>query len=175
MKLFVSLAIICVTLSAVYGLKCYTCWGTNPGHCNDIWECPAHFDRCSSTIVSENLINKQCMRSDMCNMDSMTGIRCCSGDLCNGAKHTGVFLPVLLAPLVIITLYIWNLMSPFFNILFCKNGYLLWFFKFSNVDKAKGWSKNMRGCVNLWNKFVTKAAEIYKPCGLLEDISICTV
>uniref|UniRef100_A0AAQ5YNS0 Snake toxin/toxin-like domain-containing protein n=2 Tax=Amphiprion TaxID=80969 RepID=A0AAQ5YNS0_AMPOC len=94
------------SLPAVYGLKCYTCWGRNPGHCNDIWECPPHFDRCSSTIVSENLINKQCMKSDMCGMDSMFGMRCCSGDLCNGAKHNGVFLPILLAPLVIITLYI---------------------------------------------------------------------
>ncbi|KAM9360629.1 uncharacterized protein ABDE67_001239 [Symphorus nematophorus] len=106
MKLCVSLVFICVFLPAVCGLKCFHCWSVNPGKCNDVWECPHQFDRCYSSIVAENLITKQCMRSDMCNNVFINGVRCCSGDLCNGAKHTGVFVPLLLAPLAIITLII---------------------------------------------------------------------
>lgn len=37
-------------LPAGYGLKCFTCWGDNPGTCNQIWNCPASYDRCATTI-----------------------------------------------------------------------------------------------------------------------------
>lgn len=37
-------------LCAVCGLKCFTCWDVNPGTCHQVWDCPAHFDRCSYTI-----------------------------------------------------------------------------------------------------------------------------
>uniref|UniRef100_A0A4W6CDV2 UPAR/Ly6 domain-containing protein n=1 Tax=Lates calcarifer TaxID=8187 RepID=A0A4W6CDV2_LATCA len=93
-------------LPAGYGLKCFTCWGDNPGTCNQIWNCPASYDRCATTIVAENMISKHCMRSDMCNNVDSLGIRCCAEDLCNGAKHSGVFVPVLLVSLAIITLFI---------------------------------------------------------------------
>ena len=61
-----------------------------------------------SAAVAENLITKECMRSDMCDNVYSNGLRCCSGDLCNGAQHAGVFVPLLLAPLAIITLFIWS-------------------------------------------------------------------
>uniref|UniRef100_A0A3B4GQI7 UPAR/Ly6 domain-containing protein n=1 Tax=Pundamilia nyererei TaxID=303518 RepID=A0A3B4GQI7_9CICH len=67
----------------LYGLQCYTCWGANPG-------------RALMSAFSNN----------MCNIADSLGIRCCSEDLCNGAKQTGVFVPLLLAPLAIITLFI---------------------------------------------------------------------
>lgn len=34
------------------------------------------------------------------------GVRCCAEGLCNGAKRTGVFVPLLVAPVAIITLTI---------------------------------------------------------------------
>lgn len=164
-------------LSAVYGIKCFTCWGATPGTCNEIWNCAKHFDRCSTTIgklnllphvalivcilygvvvifpdmiftvasvtfsaamaslmssivwtvshilmelflffsvaVAENMVTKECMRSDVCNSVYSNGVRCCAEDLCNGAKHTGFFVPLLLAPIAIITLFIWSLTSSF--------------------------------------------------------------
>ncbi|XP_041794020.1 CD59 glycoprotein-like [Chelmon rostratus] len=106
MRLCVSLAFICILLPAVSGLRCFTCWGANPGTCDQIWSCPHHFDRCATTIVAENLITKQCMRSDMCDRIYSNGVRCCAEDMCNGAKHTRVFLPLLLAPLAIIKIFI---------------------------------------------------------------------
>uniref|UniRef100_A0A3Q1J0J8 UPAR/Ly6 domain-containing protein n=1 Tax=Anabas testudineus TaxID=64144 RepID=A0A3Q1J0J8_ANATE len=89
-------------LPPVYGLRCYTCWGGNPGTCDQVWNCPRSYDRCASTIVAENLISKHCMKSDMCNNVYSVGVRCCSEDLCNGAKQTGVFVPLLLGSLAII-------------------------------------------------------------------------
>lgn len=59
-----------------------------------------------SVVVAESLITKQCMRSDMCDQVYSDGVRCCAEDLCNGAKHTGVFVPLLVAPVAIITLMI---------------------------------------------------------------------
>ncbi|XP_040899187.1 three-finger toxin MALT0070C-like [Toxotes jaculatrix] len=106
MRLCVSLVFICTMLSAVYGLKCYTCWGDNPGTCHNVWLCPEHYDRCATTIVAQNLISKHCMRSDMCDNVYSVGVRCCAEDLCNGAEHAGIFVPLLLAPLAIITLFI---------------------------------------------------------------------
>ncbi|XP_049908199.1 CD59 glycoprotein-like [Epinephelus moara] len=106
MKLCVFLAFILTLLSAVCGLKCFTCWSANPGTCTQIWNCPTHYDRCATTIGAENMITKECMRSDVCNNVYSVGVRCCAEDLCNGAKHAGVFVPLLLAPLAIITLFI---------------------------------------------------------------------
>ncbi|KAG7490309.1 hypothetical protein JOB18_032765 [Solea senegalensis] len=105
MRLCGTLALICMLLSAVDGLKCYNCWESNPGTCHEVWTCPYHYDRCATTIVAQNLISKHCMRSDMCNNVYTVGIRCCSEDLCNGAKHTGVFVPLLLVPIAINTLF----------------------------------------------------------------------
>uniref|UniRef100_A0A3P8PM98 UPAR/Ly6 domain-containing protein n=1 Tax=Astatotilapia calliptera TaxID=8154 RepID=A0A3P8PM98_ASTCA len=83
---FFSVFVNCFCLPSVCGLMCYTCLGANPGSCTRI--CPLGYDYCSTTLA-----------------DSL-GIRCCSEDLCNGAKQTGVFVPLLLAPLAIITLFI---------------------------------------------------------------------
>ncbi|XP_042343699.1 CD59 glycoprotein-like [Plectropomus leopardus] len=106
MKPFVSLVLICTMLAAVGGLKCFTCWGANPGTCTQIWNCPNHYDRCATTIVAENMVTKECMRSDVCSNVDSVGVRCCAEDLCNGARHTGVFLPLILVPSAIITLFI---------------------------------------------------------------------
>lgn len=51
-----------------------------------------------SVAAAENMITKECMRSDVCNNEDAVGVRCCAEDLCNGAKHRGVFVPLLLAP-----------------------------------------------------------------------------
>uniref|UniRef100_A0A3Q2UTL3 UPAR/Ly6 domain-containing protein n=1 Tax=Haplochromis burtoni TaxID=8153 RepID=A0A3Q2UTL3_HAPBU len=76
----------------IYGLLCYTCLGANPGSCTRI--CPLGYDYWALMFafsnIAENMITKEC----------------CSEDLCNGAKQTGVFVPLLLAPLAIITLFI---------------------------------------------------------------------
>ncbi|CAB1427873.1 unnamed protein product [Pleuronectes platessa] len=105
MKLCLSLAFISVLLSAVNGLECYTCWEDNPGNCNNIWKCPHQYDRCATTIVAQNMITKHCMRSDMCANVYSVGVRCCSENLCNRAKHTGVFVPLLLVPLAMSRLF----------------------------------------------------------------------
>lgn len=59
-----------------------------------------------SVAVAENMITKECMRSDMCSRVYSAGVRCCAEDLCNGAKHTRVFVPLLLASIAMITLFI---------------------------------------------------------------------
>ncbi|KAM9858600.1 uncharacterized protein ACBR49_020582 [Aulostomus maculatus] len=92
--------------AAVSGLRCYTCWGANPGTCNEVWDCPHGYDRCSTTILAENMVDKQCMRSVMCNIETSVGIRCCAEDLCNGAKRAAVSMLVLLAPLITPILFI---------------------------------------------------------------------
>nr|XP_040052112.1 CD59 glycoprotein-like [Gasterosteus aculeatus aculeatus] len=106
MRLCAFLAFVYVmTPSGVCGLKCFTCWSANPGTCTQVWSCPREYDRCSTTVAAENMITKECMRSDVCNNEDAVGVRCCAEDLCNGAKHRGVFVPLLLAPLFIITLF----------------------------------------------------------------------
>ncbi|CAG07813.1 unnamed protein product [Tetraodon nigroviridis] len=99
-------ALLCVLLPAACGLKCFTCWGANPGSCDQVWDCPSQFDRCATTIVAESLVTKECMRSDMCNRVYSDGVRCCAEDLCNGGRHTGVFVPLLVASVAIFTLMI---------------------------------------------------------------------
>ncbi|TNN47377.1 hypothetical protein EYF80_042429 [Liparis tanakae] len=105
MRLCVSLAFICMTLSGVGGLKCFTCWSANPGSCTVVWNCPKHYDRCSASFDAENMITKECMRSDACNDVDSLGVRCCAGDLCNGAEPRGVSAPLLVAPLALIALF----------------------------------------------------------------------
>lgn len=56
--------------------------------------------------VAESLVTKECMRSDMCNRVYSDGVSCCAEDLCNGAKRTGVYVPLLVASAAIITLII---------------------------------------------------------------------
>uniref|UniRef100_A0A667WNH2 UPAR/Ly6 domain-containing protein n=1 Tax=Myripristis murdjan TaxID=586833 RepID=A0A667WNH2_9TELE len=93
-------------LPSVCGLKCFTCWNANPGSCTQIWSCPAGYDRCSTTIAAENLITKNCMRSDECNMVDSTGLRCCDKDLCNRARHTGASVSFLLVSLAFFTVFL---------------------------------------------------------------------
>lgn len=52
------------------------------------------------------MVTKECMRSDVCDRVYSDGVRCCAGDLCNGATHTAVFAPLLLAPAALITLLV---------------------------------------------------------------------
>uniref|UniRef100_A0A665TKW8 UPAR/Ly6 domain-containing protein n=1 Tax=Echeneis naucrates TaxID=173247 RepID=A0A665TKW8_ECHNA len=92
----------CSSLPAVSGLRCYTCWGDNPGTCDQIWMCPHHYDRCA---IAQNMISKHCMRSDMCDNVYSVGVRCCSEDLCNGAKQIGLFVPLLLVPFIALFLF----------------------------------------------------------------------
>ncbi|KAJ0019281.1 hypothetical protein NQD34_006850 [Periophthalmus magnuspinnatus] len=95
-------------LSGVGSLQCLTCFSVNPGSCTQIWNCPAHYDRCATTIVAENLITKECMRSDICNNVYSVGVSCCSGDLCNGAQHTGATSPLVLGVPIIAVVMMLN-------------------------------------------------------------------
>lgn len=61
---------------------------------------------CLFVAVAESLVTKECMRSDMCNRVYSDGVRCCAEDLCNGGRHTGVFVPLLVASVAIFTLMI---------------------------------------------------------------------
>lgn len=56
--------------------------------------------------VAESMVTKECMRSDVCDRVYSDGVMCCAGDLCNGATHTGVFAPLLLAPVALITILV---------------------------------------------------------------------
>lgn len=56
--------------------------------------------------VAESMVTKECMRSDVCDRVYSDGVRCCAEDLCNGATHTAVFAPLLLAPAALITLLV---------------------------------------------------------------------
>uniref|UniRef100_A0A3P9BQI0 Uncharacterized protein n=1 Tax=Maylandia zebra TaxID=106582 RepID=A0A3P9BQI0_9CICH len=86
----------------IYGLMCYTCLGANPGSCTRI--CPLGYDYCSTTLA---YLARSCLLSFSVTVaENMITKECCSEDLCNGAKQTGVFVPLLLAPLAIITLFI---------------------------------------------------------------------
>lgn len=59
-----------------------------------------------SVTVAESMVTKECMRSDMCDRVYSDGVRCCAEDLCNGARHSGVLVPVLLVPAALITLLV---------------------------------------------------------------------
>ncbi|KAM8886777.1 uncharacterized protein AB9W97_013696 isoform 1-T2 [Spinachia spinachia] len=85
--------ILCTTLSAACGLRCYTCTATDPKSCTDTTSCPVVFNRCFSLRVDGfNMVTKGCQTSFVC-----TGaMACCEGDLCNRATLTGPSVLVLL-------------------------------------------------------------------------------
>ncbi|KAL3975609.1 golgin subfamily B member 1 [Sarotherodon galilaeus] len=78
--------ILCVTLSAVCGLRCYTCTAADPKSCIDSKSCTVIFNRCFSLRVDGyNLVTKGCQTSALCGGP----MACCEGDLCNSAIPTG--------------------------------------------------------------------------------------
>ncbi|XP_041793801.1 lymphocyte antigen 6G-like [Chelmon rostratus] len=89
------------TLSAAYGLKCYTCVTTNPSSCTDVATCPLGHDRCA-TAEKDGAVVKSCFGSDGCGGP----IKCCEGDLCNGAIPTGSSVLLLLVSSAIITIFL---------------------------------------------------------------------
>ncbi|XP_018553086.1 CD59 glycoprotein [Lates calcarifer] len=108
MQLYGVLAILFMTLSTAYGLRCYTCTATTPKSCTLDYNCPAHLNRCSS--LNENgLITKGCQNSNAC----VKPLTCCEGDLCNSATPadssfipTGPSVILLLVSSAIIPLFI---------------------------------------------------------------------
>ncbi|XP_006789968.1 lymphocyte antigen 6G-like [Neolamprologus brichardi] len=78
--------ILCVTLSAVCGLRCYTCTAADPKSCIDSKSCAVIFNRCFSLRVDGyNLVTKGCQTSAFCG----GAMACCEGDLCNSTIPTG--------------------------------------------------------------------------------------
>ncbi|CAI5649847.1 prostate stem cell antigen-like [Oreochromis aureus] len=78
--------ILCVTLSAVCGLRCYTCTAADPKSCIDSKSCTVIFNRCFSLRVDGyNLVTKGCQTSALC----IGSMACCEGDLCNSTIPTG--------------------------------------------------------------------------------------
>lgn len=67
------------SLFAASGLKCFTCWGANPGTCTRVWDCPSQFDRCSSTI-GEKITNSFLLNGHV--------VSCCYGETEEEAKRT---------------------------------------------------------------------------------------
>ncbi|KAJ8011963.1 hypothetical protein DPEC_G00063780 [Dallia pectoralis] len=98
MKLFVTVAVLCVLLSAAHGLKCYHCANK---HCGAIEEqtCPAKSDRCFTITNSRQKIVKGC--SSLCAAPS-----CCETDLCNGATNAGPPAILLLVSTALVTLFL---------------------------------------------------------------------
>uniref|UniRef100_A0A3P8TS04 UPAR/Ly6 domain-containing protein n=1 Tax=Amphiprion percula TaxID=161767 RepID=A0A3P8TS04_AMPPE len=93
--------IVLMTLSAAYGLRCYTCVNSSPSSCTQVLSCPTGFDRCSS-VTASGYVTKSCMPSQLC----ISPIKCCSGDLCNGAIPTGPSVLLLLLSSAIITFFV---------------------------------------------------------------------
>uniref|UniRef100_A0AAX7U4F0 UPAR/Ly6 domain-containing protein n=1 Tax=Astatotilapia calliptera TaxID=8154 RepID=A0AAX7U4F0_ASTCA len=71
--------ILCVTLSAVCGLRCYTCTAADPKSCIDS---KSFFSSC---LAGYNLVTKGCQTSAICG----GAMACCEGDLCNSTAPTG--------------------------------------------------------------------------------------
>ncbi|XP_030594173.1 prostate stem cell antigen-like isoform X1 [Archocentrus centrarchus] len=95
--------ILCVTLSAACGLKCYTCTATDPKSCTNIESCSSLFNRCSSVSAELNgvtMVTKGCLNSLAC----ISPITCCEGDLCNSAIPTGPSAILLLVSSAILKL-----------------------------------------------------------------------
>ncbi|CAI5649854.1 unnamed protein product [Oreochromis niloticus] len=91
MKLYGAL-ILCVTLSAACGLKCYSCAAANSKSCTETTVCAPGFNRCFSATDGLNAVAKGCQNSLTC-LPFMT---CCEGDLCNSAIPTGPSAIILL-------------------------------------------------------------------------------
>ncbi|XP_076587525.1 lymphocyte antigen 6I-like [Chaetodon auriga] len=98
---FYGVLVLMGTLSAAYGLRCYTCTTTNYKECTNILTCPLGFDRCSHTENGDAIV-KTCIASTACR----SPIKCCEGDLCNGAIPTGSSVLLLLVSSAIITLFL---------------------------------------------------------------------
>ncbi|XP_030594133.1 prostate stem cell antigen-like [Archocentrus centrarchus] len=95
--------ILCVTLSAACGLKCYTCTGTDPKSCTNTESCPALADRCYSVTLEANgvtMVSKGCLTSALC----VSPVSCCEGDLCNSAIPAGPSAILLLVSSAILKL-----------------------------------------------------------------------
>ncbi|XP_077943267.1 lymphocyte antigen 6G-like [Gasterosteus aculeatus] len=85
--------ILCMTLHAARGLRCYTCTAADPKSCTDTKSCAFVFNRCFSLRVDGyNMVTKGCQTSLAC-----TGFMdCCEGNLCNSATPTGPGVLLLL-------------------------------------------------------------------------------
>ncbi|KAL3975612.1 RNA-binding protein 16 [Sarotherodon galilaeus] len=78
--------ILCVTLSAACGLKCYTCAAADPKSCTYTTSCAFIFNRCfSGRVDGFNPVLKGCLNSALCS----GSISCCEGDLCNSTIPAG--------------------------------------------------------------------------------------
>ncbi|CAI5649851.1 unnamed protein product [Oreochromis niloticus] len=82
--------ILCVTLSAVCGLRCYTCYGVDPKSCMESKPCAATLNRCFSLRIMPgshcvDMASKGCVNSAACG----GAMACCAGDLCNSTIPTG--------------------------------------------------------------------------------------
>ncbi|XP_039906440.1 lymphocyte antigen 6G-like [Simochromis diagramma] len=94
--------ILCVTLSAACGLRCYTCENLDPKSCTDTITCGYGRDRCGTLRVNGlNVVTKGCLPKALC-----VGLfTCCEGDLCNSAIPTGPSAIVLLVTSAILKFF----------------------------------------------------------------------
>ncbi|XP_019221498.1 lymphocyte antigen 6G-like [Oreochromis niloticus] len=91
MQLYAAL-ILSVTLSAACGLRCYTCYLSDPKSCIDTTTCTFGRNRCGTLTINALNVSKGCLLSQYC----ADPIACCEGDLCNSAIPTGPRAIVLL-------------------------------------------------------------------------------
>ncbi|KAK5870964.1 hypothetical protein PBY51_003868 [Eleginops maclovinus] len=98
MMQFYGALILLMTLSAAYGLKCYSCFGS---HACLTTTCPPGLDRCSSAELLGNKM-KSCLASAAC----VSPIECCAEDLCNSALPIGCSPVLLLLSSAIITVFL---------------------------------------------------------------------
>ncbi|XP_074525518.1 lymphocyte antigen 6G-like [Halichoeres trimaculatus] len=95
--------ILFVTLSAAYGLRCYTCTAADPKSCTGTSTCAAIFDRCYTLEVNAlTVVTKGCQNSAAC----IGAFSCCEGDLCNSAVPTGPGVLLLLVSSAIVALFL---------------------------------------------------------------------
>ncbi|XP_024132052.1 CD59 glycoprotein-like [Oryzias melastigma] len=76
----VKLLILSLTLSAVCGLRCYSCKNASGAACPEIKECHPLANRCYSMKLGA-LVSKGCQNWLSCGF----AWNCCKGDLCNGS------------------------------------------------------------------------------------------
>nr|XP_004547126.1 secreted Ly-6/uPAR domain-containing protein 2 [Maylandia zebra] len=94
--------ILSVTLSAVCGLRCYTCTAADPKSCIDTKACALAFDRCFSLkVVDLNVVTKGCQTSALC----VGPVSCCEGNLCNSAIPIGPSAILLLVSSAILNFF----------------------------------------------------------------------
>uniref|UniRef100_A0A3P9P997 UPAR/Ly6 domain-containing protein n=1 Tax=Poecilia reticulata TaxID=8081 RepID=A0A3P9P997_POERE len=97
----IGVLILFLSFSAASGLRCYTCYTTEPSNCTFILTCPDGLDRCISAKVND-LITKSCVPRAAC----ISPIKCCDKDLCNGAVPTGPGVTLLLLSSALMMLFI---------------------------------------------------------------------